>query len=156
MTPGAFKTAIETLLTEIIDGPPDPKWTWVVTNQPDGGLLTTVASLSAAQASAVPRGAGKSIAGHVFHVRFALRGAISWMKGVDPNSDWSKSFLDGPIDEPAWKDLQSSLHETAAEMRTLVRQGPPDLSRETVLGAIGTVAHAAYHLGAIRQLRLSV
>ena len=57
-----FQRALVDLVTEIGDGPPDPRSTWIVSNQAGSGLLGTLSKLDAAAASHVPAGCTRSAA----------------------------------------------------------------------------------------------
>ena len=49
-----FMEAVEALLEEIHVGPPDPRSTWVTTNEPASGVLGTLDRISAEVASCPP------------------------------------------------------------------------------------------------------
>src|SRR5207244_862003 len=75
-TTSATTTAINTpaaeLLFELIDGPADPKATWIVSNEPACGILGTLRRFSAEQASRAPALGHKTPAAHAAHLLFAL------------------------------------------------------------------------------------
>ncbi|MBC7783237.1 MAG: DinB family protein [Burkholderiales bacterium] len=147
-----FRTATATVLTEICDGPVDAKLTWVVSNTPGSGVLGTVSALNAEQAKHRPAGASHSVAEHVAHMVFALKLARQYAAGTIAPGDWDSSWNTGDLDDAAWAALQDALR--AAYQDLLAFETPDETfdSFETVCGFCATVAHAAYHLGAIRQL----
>lgn len=114
----------------------------------DAGWFGTLARLSAAEASR--RIGGTSIAAHVHHMIFSLEASTAWMSGDQSRRDWKESWRMNEVDEQAW-----------ARMRAEIRAGYDGLCRaieraatsneDAYGGAVGAVAHVAYHLGAVRQ-----
>ena len=154
MNPQLLRSATATLLTEICDGPPDPKRTWVVSNEAGSGVLGTVAKLSVAQATHRPPGVTRCVAEHVAHLVFALRTSLRYAQGDMSPANWDSSWEIGKLDEAGWKSLQAALRQAHQD---LLAWNVPDEAFgnfDVVCGYCGTVAHAAYHLGAIRQLAL--
>lgn len=136
---------------ELIEGVPDDEPTWVTTGGREGGLLGSVAGLSAAQASR--DFAGTSIASHVEHVRWAIELANGFFRGDSSRPSWSESWSVKTVDAAAWTALKSALESAAAELMDHLesKQGWADPLSTT--GALSGYGHTAYHLGAIRQLR---
>src|SRR5262245_13741915 len=66
--PDSLHQSLETLFRELIDGP-DANAAWML-NAGDTGLLRSLAALSAAAASTMPKAGGASIAAHVDHLRY--------------------------------------------------------------------------------------
>jgi len=115
----------------------------------DSGILNTLRGLSAAQASQ-PNGNHPSIAAHVRHMIFHLKVAYEWIGGDHSKRDWKGSFLPQAATPEEWSGLLTQIVETKAEYLRVLQALPPDrLISEG--GAMGVIAHLAYHLGAIRQ-----
>ena len=145
------RAALAAVLQEILHGSaPDAGW---LLNPRDPGLLRSLETLSAAQASAVPAGSTSSIAAHVDHLRYGLALLNRWADGEEPfeGADWAASWLRTAVSEPEWRTLLDGLRAEAERWQTgfgqLLGRGEPGLT-----GAIACAAHLAYHLGAIRQL----
>jgi DinB superfamily len=154
MNPQLLRSATATLLTEICDGQPDPKRTWVVSNEAGSRVLGTVGKLSVQQATHRPPGVTRCVAEHVAHIVFALRTSLRYAQGDMSPADWDSSWEIGKLDEAGWKSLQEALRQAYQD---LLAWNVPDEAFgnfDVVCGYCGTVAHAAYHLGAIRQLAL--
>jgi hypothetical protein len=140
------------LFRELIDGPPEGES--FMLNGGDVGLLRSLESVSAAAASATPPAGGASIAAHVDHIRYGLELLNRW-SGGDPNpwatADWTASWKRTTVTDEGWTALRQHLRDEAR--RWLEALGQP---REMVAvernGVIGSIAHLAYHLGAIRQI----
>jgi hypothetical protein len=137
------------LLRETFEGPGGPS-TYYIDNDPKAGLFATFDALSAPDASRPFGRGGASIAGHAFHVGFHLEVSSAWLRGDREPRDWSRSWTVTGVDDPGWADLQSRLRR---QFEDLVRaiETVPAASGDELATTIGAIAHAAYHLGAIRQ-----
>jgi hypothetical protein len=124
-----------------------------VVNPGDPGLIASLAALPASQASARP-GGRSSVAAHVQHLRFGLTLLNRWAAG-DPNAFADASFAESwshqQVNEDEWRALRQAL---ADEARTWVGrlETPREWDAMTLSGFMSSVAHTAYHMGAIRQL----
>ena len=139
------------LLSELIDG---PKGACYMLNSGDRGLLASLDALSPAAASAVPRAGGASIAAHVDHVLYGLHLMNQWAAGdEDPwsDADWAASWQRSSVDEAEWAALRAQLRIETEKWREALL-GAEDLEGLELNGVIASVAHLAYHLGAIRQI----
>jgi len=65
--------------------------------------------------------------------------------------DWLGSFEPQTVTEEEWSRLQNDLEDTRHELVRLMESLSPETLAEEGAG-MGTIAHLAYHLGAIRQL----
>lgn len=146
--------AITTLLTEAYAGPPDPRETWFVDNQPDAGVLGLLSGISAEEASRSVDGSGKSgstIAAQVEHLRWSMANANGAMRGETYSPDWNESWKLIQTDPQAWDRLRSELRQEFETMReALSRQ--PDLPGPYLTGVMALIPHAAFHLGLMRQM----
>jgi hypothetical protein len=145
-----FRDSLRDLLHELIDGPPiDIAF---ILNPGDRGLRGTLARLSSAQASARPSGRS-SVAAHVEHLRYGFSLLNRWSRGEDPfaDADYLESWDHQQVTDEEWNAVQGELdREVRAWMDAFgeTRMWDP----VQVSGAISSVAHLAYHVGAIRQL----
>jgi hypothetical protein len=121
-------------------------------NGGDEGLLRSLDKLTAAEASALTPTAS-SIAAHVDHLRYGLSLMNRWGNGEDPfgDADWSASWHKTTVSDQAWQQLRAELREEAAGWLAALRN-PRQVDDSELSGMIGSVAHLAYHLGAIRQI----
>ena len=151
-TPSLF-TVLPTLFREIVEGSPDPAGQTYLLNQGDGGLLASLERLSAERASAREHG-GASIAAHADHLRYGFAVLNQWASGTPLSSidaDWTASWKKTVVTEEEWRALLRELRrEAAAWLRAL--ETPRELSEIDAGWLGGSVAHVAYHLGAIRQI----
>jgi hypothetical protein len=124
-----------------------------VLNSGDAGLLRSLDKLSAADASRSVHG-GATIAAHAQHVRYGLSLMNRWAsEGGDPFADarWDEAWKTSLVDDNEWNEIRGGLRDEAH--RWLHALGSPrDVSTVELSGMIASVAHLAYHLGAMRQI----
>jgi hypothetical protein len=148
--------SLETLFRELIDGP-DSNAAWML-NSGDVGLIRSLDTLTASAASVVPAAGKASIAAHVDHVRYGLSLMNRWSRGEhDPwsTADWTASWSRSVVNDQEWAVLRQAF---GAEARTWLEslRAPRDYSEIELNGVIASVAHLAYHFGAIRQIDRSI
>ncbi len=121
-------------------------------NVGDRGLLRSLERLSPAEASALTR-TGSSIAAHVDHVRYGLSLLNRWSLGEDPFGDanWTESWTRTSVTDAEWEALRIQLRDEAARWLVVLRT-PRSVEGIELSGMIGSIAHLAYHMGAIRQI----
>ena len=144
------------LFAELIDGPP-PEAAYML-NGGDPGLLQSLDRLSAAAASSVPPSGGASIAAHVDHVRYGLELMNRWSEGeANPwsSADWTASWRRTTVSDEQWAALRDQLRGQARRWHAAL-QTPRTMSALEQNGVISSIAHLAYHLGAIRQIDRSI
>ena len=156
MTPDTLRAALLDLLTEAYDGPPDPRMTWFVNNQPDSGLLGTIRHLSAEQASAKPAGAKHSIAAHVEHLRFGLEVGLTFARGEDRKANWDESWRIQTVDAAGWDALRRRVEDAYRRTLDWLKSREQFENPMAIRGFMAATAHTAYHLGAIRQIRAAI
>jgi len=153
--PGLVERAIGTLLREVLDGARLDLAFFL--NRNDEGLLRALDHLSAADASALPPSGAASVAAHVDHLRYHLSLLNRWSRGEQPfeDADWAASWRRTHVTDAEWAELRAGLRAEAAAWQggigALVHVGETELT-----GVIASVAHLAYHLGAIRQIDRSL
>ncbi len=146
--------SIVVLLTEAYAGPPDPKATWFIDNEPNSGILGQLENVSAEEASTPIDNKGEpgtTIASHTEHLCWSLANANAAMRGEQYNPNWGESWKLLQADSEAWDRLRSSLR---AEFEAMCQglKSQTDLEGDYFLGVLALVPHAAYHLGTIRQM----
>ena len=140
------------LFGELVDGPAGDEA--YMLNRGDGGLLRSLDAVSAVEASTPPPSGSAPIAAHVDHLRYGLELMNRWSDGErNPwaTADWTASWRRTTVNEMEWSALRSELRNQAARWQAALAT-PRDLSAMELNGVIGSVAHLAYHLGAIRQI----
>lgn len=143
--------AIETLLSELVDG--GTGGACYVLNPDDPGILRSLDRLSAAEASAPAPGGGASIAAHVDHLcyGFDLLNRFAAGENAFDSADYSASWRRPAVSDEEWRALRGRLRDELSAWRAAVRRLDADVVLH-VTGAIASIVHLAYHVGAIRQI----
>lgn len=156
VTMNELHPSLALLFAELIDGPPGEQA--YMLNPGDPGLLRSLDGLSAAAASSIPASGGASIAAHVDHVRYGIELMNRWSGGeADPwsGADWAASWRRTTVNEEQWAALRERLRGVTREWHKALAT-PRTMSALELNGVIASVAHLAYHLGAIRQIDRSI
>ena len=144
--------ALHTLLSELGDGGTGDAC--YVLNPTDPGILKSLARLSAADASRVPPAGGASIAAHVDHLCYGFELLNRYAAGEEEafaTADYSRSWERTTVSDAEWQQLRDRLAAHLHTWRKAVAELDPNVQLH-VTGAISSVVHLAYHLGAIRQI----
>jgi hypothetical protein len=124
-----------------------------VLNAGDVGLLRSLDKLSAADASRSANG-GATIAAHAQHLRYGLSLMNRWAaEGGNPFADgtWDEAWKTAAVDDGDWTAIRNGLrHETHRWLQAL--GSPRTVNEIEFTGIISSIAHLAYHVGAIRQI----
>lgn len=141
------------IMSEFVMGSPDPSVGTVALNRGDEGLLKSLDKLSASQASSTHAGGG-SIAAHTEHLRYGLSILNRWAAGEEKpwiGADWTMAWRKNEISDADWSALRSALNREGVAWIDALRT-PRELDDVELGWVIGSIAHLAYHLGAIRQI----
>lgn len=147
-----FQRALSKLLAEIFDGPPGNEA--YMLNQGDPGLLRQLESVPASAASRRPMPGKTTIASHVDHVHYGFTLLNRWAGGeANPwaDADWNASWQRTKVTDEEWRALRDRLRREAEAWQNAVRSRT-EWDDITAAGALSSVAHTAYHVGAIRQI----
>ena len=149
-------TSLGLLFSELVDGARDRGNAFIL-NTGDAGLLKSLDKLSAAEASrSVNEGA--TIAAHAQHVRYGLSLMNRWgSEGGNPFADarWDEAWKVSTVEDAAWAEIRSGLRDETQRWLEVLRS-PREAMDIELTGMIASIAHLAYHLGAIRQINKSV
>ncbi len=153
MNTGDIAQTLSTLLGELVNGA--SKDGGYMLNGKDEGLLRSLEKISAAEASTLTV-TGSSIAAHVDHLRYGLSLMNRWSQGENPfqGADWSASWRRTNVSDEEWRQLRADLGGEATRWLEAVRQ-PREADEVALNGVVGSIAHLAYHFGAIRQINQS-
>jgi len=149
-----LKEAITVLVTEAYAGPPDPRETWFVDNEPDSGIFGALRHLTAAEASFSVDGSGKhgsTVAANVEHLRWSLANANGALRGQPYNPDWAASWNTISVDDARWEQLRDELRTEFESLRAAIG-AQTELPGVFLTGVLAMAPHAAFHLGLIRQM----
>lgn len=143
--------ALAALFAELTDGAPPGGGAFVL-NSGDVGLLRALDLLSHVEASQSVNG-GATVAAHVEHLRYGLSLMNRWAtEGGDPFADalWDEAWRTA-VTAAEWEESRRGLRvEVHAWRAALV--APRELDPIELMGMVASIAHLAYHLGALRQI----
>lgn len=143
--------SVRTLLRELLYGPaPDTVW---VLNPGDAGLVGSLTALSAEQASARPiptRASPAALANHIRYHLDLLNRAIGG-ENAFATADWPGSWRVRIGSEDEWRALLSELR-AQADCWLAALEVDREWDNISLTGTLASVAHIAYHLGALRQV----
>jgi hypothetical protein len=144
--------ALTRLFSELVDGARDPTGAFIL-NSGDVGLLRSLDKISAVDASRSVND-GATIAAHAQHLRYGLSLMNQWAnEGSNPftNAKWDEAWKTRDVDAIEWEQIRKGLGDEARRwLQTL--GSPRDATVAELSGIIASIAHLAYHLGAIRQI----
>ena len=144
--------ALRRLFSELVDGASHPKGAFIL-NTGDIGLLRSLDAIAAADASRSVND-GATIAAHTQHLRYGLSLMNRWATdGGNPfaNAKWDEAWQVSSVDAAAWDEIRNGLREEAHNWLKVLAE-PRDVNDVEFTGLVASIAHLAYHLGAIRQI----
>ena len=150
-----ISASLATLFSELVLGANRGGGAFIL-NSGDAGLLRSLDKLSAADASSSVHG-GATIAAHAQHVRYGLSLMNRWAtEGGNPFADakWDEAWTTSRVNDSEWSEIRAGLRDEAQRWLGILGTGR-DVSTVDLSGMIGSIAHLAYHLGAIRQIASS-
>ncbi len=114
-------------------------------------LFETLATVTAEEASRPASATSATIAAHVAHLAVALDFSLHFFRGERLQVDWTEAWRTvHAVTDEEWRASQEHLRATYAALRELV-QTTSWQNEVEFRGAMGLVAHSAYHLGEIRR-----
>jgi hypothetical protein len=109
--------------------------------------------LSASDASQASEG-GATIAAHSQHLRYGLSLMNRWATaGGNPFADatWDEAWKLSAVTEPQWEEIRRGLRDDSQRWLAVL-ESPREVNGTELNGLIASIAHLAYHMGAIRQI----
>ena len=150
MNTDTFASALAAIFSELINGA--AKSEAYTLNAGDERLLVSLDKLSASDVSSITT-TGSSIAAHVDHLRYGLSLMNRWSRGENPFKDanWAVSWRNTLVSDVEWQRLRADLRSECMSWLAALR-APRQVNEDELNGMLGSIAHLAYHLGAIRQI----
>jgi hypothetical protein len=155
MNTSGINTQLARLFGELVTGATETGGAFIL-NSGDIGLLRSIDKLSAAEASSSVNG-GATIAAHVQHVRYGLSLMNRWAReGGNPFADakWDEAWKISSVNDGQWEEIRNGLREETGRWLQVL-ESPREVADVELTGMIASIAHLAYHLGAIRQIQKS-
>jgi hypothetical protein len=121
-------------------------------------LLETLAGISAEEASIPVGGQCATIAAQVTHVCFYLDVLEAFIRtGQNTRVDWGEIWRTvREVTPEAWAALQDRLRQAYERVGKTIQACDHWDAEHSMGGAMGVIAHTAYHLGEIRQATCTV
>ncbi|WHY59228.1 hypothetical protein [Peribacillus simplex] len=138
--------SIKTLLKETFEGPGNDG-SYYTESRPNTGIFGTLDGLTAEDASRSIN--GSTIAAHSDHIRYYLWVIRTMISGADFEKDWDASWTIATVDEVKWGEIREGLHN---EYESLFEEIDTIDLGKWLTNVNATIAHSAYHLGALRQM----
>jgi len=153
--PAQLGPSLATLFRELVSGPPESES--YMLNPGDGGLLRSIDRITWEAAAEPGPDRGAAIAAHVDHIRYGISLFNRWAGGESnpfATADWAASWKATVASDEEWQRLREELtRELRAWTQSLeALESGGALHPVALKGVIASVAHLAYHLGAIRQI----
>ena len=144
--------ALTHLFSELVNGATDDGSAFIL-NSGDRGLLDSLDTVSHSEASSTVSG-GASLAAHATHVAYGLGLMNRWAReGGNPFADarWDEAWKVGVVSSQEWDAIRAELRNEAQRWLQSLASSREVTSAE-LTGMIASVAHLAYHMGAMRQI----
>ncbi|MFW6096572.1 MAG: DinB family protein [Chloroflexota bacterium] len=116
-------------------------------------FFETLADITAEEASIPVGGKCATLAAQVKHVAFYLDVVVNSVRDPNyPRADWDEIWRTVEAVSPEeWQAIQDELRASYERILELIEETPSWEDERQIAGAIGVVAHTAYHLGEVRQ-----
>lgn len=137
------------LFKEIFGVQPENSSSFVL-DGPFQGVLPSLNSLSAEEASLAYQPETVTIAGHSGHVLFLLDYFRAMGRGQQPNNDWEWSWRYSQVSPEEWQELRNQIQASFDDALQLMQQS--EWNGPLAGGSMVLLSHIGYHLGQIRQL----
>lgn len=117
-------------------------------------FFETLEGIDHVQASKKYPGIPETIASHVDHTIFYIVVLKEYIGGTRTGkTDWAESWKTTSVDPRQWAELKTRLQSEYGKLVEFIKD-IPDWGKEDYFGGtVAMLAHCAYHLGAIRQLK---
>ena len=152
MNTASISAALAALFSELAEGANTPGGAYIL-NSGDAGLLRSLDELPVADASRSLTG-GATVAAHAQHLRYGLSLMNRWAReGGNPFADakWDEAWKTTVVTASEWKEIRDGLREEVQRWKEALAT-PREVTEVELRGLAGSIAHLAYHLGAIRQI----
>lgn len=143
------------LLREIYIGS-EVEQTWIIDGKPGHGVTAAINEITAEQASQPLVEGGSTIAAHTEHLRWSLEFAMTFYNGEQPTGNWEESWAIRKVSDEEWEQLQLALLVAYQKVIYAIKEVKDWSNPHLLKGTIALLPHAAYHLGAVKQLLIAV
>ena len=142
-----FTKSLSALLKETFEGTSTAFGTMYLNE--GTGLFATIENISAETAS--HSNGNTTIAAHCEHTRFYLEFLTDYLNENFKMVDWKDSWNVKTVNEKEWNALRGQMQKAYQKVSDMIDE-VETWNDFKISGALGILAHTAYHLSAIRQL----
>ncbi|EAQ78338.1 hypothetical protein [Blastopirellula marina] len=146
--------SLTTLLGEALNGG-TVESSWFI-HRNDPGLIRLLRRYSALEASTPPAAGRMPIVAHAEHLRYHLSLIEATLRGeadAFATADWSAAWEVKMIRDADWNALIAEI-DALGRVWLEACETPHEWDSMMLTGAFASIAHLAYHMGAIRQIAL--
>lgn len=93
-----------------------------------------------------------SIVAHAEHTKFYLDRLCEFIEGRTENVNWEQSWLIETVDDKEWDILREGMRKSYENVLRCFAE-VETWNQDNIGDAIAIIAHTAYHLGAIQQIK---
>ena len=149
--PNPVKDACVEIFRECFEGvAPGSKGTWFV--QGNEAIFTSLDALTPAMASLRVPNQLSTIGAHAYHLCYYLQLFNAHCRGEELKADWAGSWKIQEFDAKTWKAVAEKTKHEFNEAMIWYKSSTDFIESGDATYAIANLAHAAFHLGAIRAL----
>lgn len=138
-----------TLLPEVF-GATDLDYGYILDNG-HAGILGTIDTLTAEEASKAPKPGAESIVSHSAHTLYLMELFMAYANGENPETDWPGSWKVKAMDHDAWNELRARIRATYEDILDFITKRD-HWNEDATAACLILLGHCAYHLGEIKQL----
>lgn len=153
MQPTEFTNPLTALVAEMFGVSGTPYG--YVLDDGKSGLLPTLETVTAEQASTALSAEHATIASHAAHVLFLLQIFHRTAMSEQFQPDWGDAWSHRILNASRWDALRGELQTAFETAQNDIRQNPV-WNEDRVGGALSLLAHVSYHFGEIRQMRTTL
>ena len=149
--PNPVKEACIEIFRECFEGvAPGASGTWFA--QGHEAIFHALESLTPGKASLRVPNQTATLGAHAFHLCYYLSMFNAKNRGEELKADWPGSWKIQEFDDSSWKEVSDRTKKEFDEAMIWYRTGSTFIDPEDAPYAVANIAHAAYHLGAMRAL----
>jgi hypothetical protein len=119
------------------------------------GLFETLETVDASLASTSVRDGGGTVAAHLHHLWFCMRVIRQRLEGEAQPTNWDEEWSVREVSDAAWLELRARLRDEYDRTSRWL-EGAQVPSQRNLELAMDGIAHAAYHVGAVRQILVNL
>ena len=145
------KDACVEIFRECFEGvAPGASGTWFV--QSNEAIFNALDSLTPAMASLRVQYQSATIGAHAYHLCYYLQLFNAHCRGDEVKSDWPGRWKIQEFDAKSWKALAEKTKQEFDDAIIWYKTSTDFIGSDDATYSIANIAHAAFHLGAIRAL----